>query len=308
MFDWLGGLITAIGDAIGGTVSGMGESIANLIFDSFLQWIYEAIFNGIADFFTMMGNMGTEIFELDWVQGTVEIFRLFGWALFVVGLVVAIFDVAVEYQSSGRVNPKTTAINILKGFIACNLVTVLPIELYKLCISLQNTFAHDLSAQAAGSQHMDIGAMAINILNAAFTGVPNVQASFASLMCLIAFGYCVVKVFFQNIKRGGIILIQMSVGTLYLFSIPRGYTDGFNQWMRQVIAICLTAFMQTTLLFIGLLTFKDHMILGLGIMLSATEVPRIAQQFGLDSSVKMNVSSVVHTTATAVNLGRAIAR
>ena len=109
-------------------------------------------------------------------------------------------------------------------------------------------------------------------------------------------------------KRGGILLIQMGVGSLYMFSVPRGYTDGFMQWVRQVIAICFTAFLQTTLLFIGLLTFPDHMLLGLGIMLAANEVERIARQFGLDSSVKVNVMSVVHTTTTAVNMARSIAK
>lgn len=73
------------------------------------------------------------------------------------------------------------------------------------------------------------------------------------------------------------------------------------------IYLCLTAFLQTTLLFLGMLTFQDNMLLGLGIMLSAGEVPRIAQQFGLDSSVKVNMMSVVHTTSTAVNLTRAVA-
>lgn len=86
---------------------------------------------------------------------------------------------------------------------------------------------------------------------------------------------------FQNIKRGGILLVQMSVCALYIFSVPRGYQDGFNQWMKQVAAICLTAFMQTPLLFLGLLTFPRNMLLRLGIMLAADEVPRIAQQFGL---------------------------
>ena len=103
-------------------------------------------------------------------------------------------------------------------------------------------------------------------------------------------------------------MVQMSVGALYMFSLPRGYADGFNQWMKQVAAICLTAFMQTTLLFLGLLTFPDHMLMGLGIMLAANEVPRIAQQFGLDSSVKVNMMSVVHATTTAVNISRAVAK
>ena len=73
-------------------------------------------------------------------------------------------------------------------------------------------------------------------------------------------------------------------------------------------AICLTAFMQTALLFLGLLTFPGNMLLGLGIMLAANEVPRIAQQFGLDSSVRVNMMSVVHATITAANLTRFVAR
>ena len=64
----------------------------------------------------MMGNMGADIFELDWVKATIKLFTLFGWSLFVAGMIVAIFDVAVEYQN-GRANIKTTAINILKGFM-----------------------------------------------------------------------------------------------------------------------------------------------------------------------------------------------
>ena len=62
------------------------------------------------------------------------------------------------------------------------------------------------------------------------------------------------------------------------------------------------------ILYLGLLTFPDNMLLGMGILLSANEVPRIAQQFGLDSSVKVNMMSVVHATTTAVNLTRSVAR
>ena len=66
--------------------------------------------------------------------------------------------------------------------------------------------------------------------------------------------------------------------------------------------------MQTTLLFLGLLTFPGNMLLGLGVMLASNEVPRISQQFGLDSSVRVNMMSVVHATTTAVNLTRSVAR
>ena len=272
-----------------------------------LQWFYETIYGAVADFFTLMGNMGADIFDLDWVKATIKLFTLFGWALFIAGVVVAVFDVAIEYQC-GRANVKTTAINILKGFFACSLIGIVPVELYKFCISLQNTFSHDLSRIFAGTQSLDLAGQSTSVLQGSFAVSTQINFNLFNLLALIAFAYCVIKIIFANIKRGGILLIQMAVGSLHMFSVPRGYTDGFVQWMKQVAAICLTAFMQTTLLFLGLLTFPGNMLLGLGIMLAANEVPRIAQQFGLDSSVKVNMMSVVHATTTAVNLTRSVAR
>ena len=55
-----------------------------------------------------------------------------------------------------------------------------------------------------------------------------------------------------------------------------------------------------------LATPLTNMLLGLGIMLAANEVPRIAQQFGLDSSVKVNMTSVLYSTTSAVNLARTV--
>ena len=307
MFDWLGDIFSGIGDAIGSVFDTLGQQISNVIWNTMLQWFYETIYGAVADFFTMMGNMGADIFDLDWVKATIKLFILFGWSLFVAGVVVAIFDVAIEYQC-GRVNIKTTAINILKGFFACNLIGIVPVELYKFCISLQNTFSHDLSRIFAGTQSLDLSGQSTSVLQGSFAVSAQINFNLFNLLAMIAFAYCVIKIFFANIKRGGILLIQMAVGSLYMFSVPRGYADGFNQWMKQVAAICLTAFMQTTLLFLGLLTFPGNMLLGLGIMLAANEVPRIAQQFGLDSSVKVNMMSVVHATTTAVNLTRSVAR
>ncbi len=307
MFDWLGDIFSGIGDAIGDTIEYLGEQVSNNIWNTMLKWFYETIYDAVADFFTKMGNMGADIFDLDWVQATIRLFTLFGWALFIAGMVVAIFDVAIEYQC-GRANIKTTSINILKGFFACSLIGIVPVELYKFCISLQNTFSHDLSRLMAGGQSLDLAGESTSVLQGSFAVSAQVTFGLLNILCLIAFALLRDKNIFQNIKRGGILLVQMAVGSLYMFSVPRGYSDGFNQWMKQVAAICLTAFMQTTLLFLGLLTFPGNMLLGLGIMLAANEVPRIAQQFGLDSSVRVNMMSVVHATTTAVNLTRSVAK
>ena len=307
MFGWLQELIDAIVNAISGGFKSVANEISNSIWNTMLKWLYNSVYNALADFFTMMGNMGAEIFDLAWIQAIVKLFTLFGWGLFVAGMVVAVFDLAVEFQS-GRANVKNTMLNVLKGFFACSLIGIVPIELYKFCISLQNTFADELARIFSWESGLDFSTRASLVLGEVFSPTILGTNILLNMLLLIAFAYCVIKVFFQNIKRGGILLVQMSVGSLYMFSVPRGYSDGFTQWMKQVAALCLTAFMQTMLLFAGLMTFSVNMLLGLGIMLAASEVPRIAQQFGLDSSTKFNMMSAVHATTTAINLTRAIAR
>ena len=275
------------------------------ILNRIIQWIFTVIYDGIAEFFTMISRLGVEIFTLDWVNAVVKLFSLFGWTLFVVGLVVSAFDLAIEYQN-GRASIHGTEINWIKGFMAVSLFTITPIELYKFCVTLQNTLSKDLTSIFASQQGTTLGEVALKTLQFAFNkdGV----IGLFELVAIIALGYCVVKIFFDNIKRGGILLIQIAVGSLYMFSIPRGYGDGFVQWMKQVIALCLTAFLQTTLLFLGLLTWTDNMLLAIGIMMAASEVPRIAERFGLDTSVKFNMMSAVHMTSSAVNLVKTVAK
>ena len=305
MFGWLKDIIEALGDLLSDIYEGIGEAVSKIIWDTMLGWIYDKIYGAIADFFTSINSIGAEMFDLGWIQAAVRLFVLFGWALFVTGTVVAVFDVAIEYQH-GRANIQSCCLNILKGFFACSMLGTVPIALYKFCITLQNKFSDDLIGAFIESQaSRDYGTLILDTLKHVFyikTGFEGILM----LFYLIAFGYCTVKLFFANIKRGGILLIQIAIGSLYMFSVPRGYTDGFNQWCKQVIALCFTAFMQTTLMFLGLLTMTDKIALGLGIMFAANEVPRIAQQFGLDSSVKVNVTSMVHTACTTVSLARMI--
>lgn len=87
---------------------------------------------------------------------------------------------------------------------------------------------------------------------------------------------------------------MIAVGSLYMFSIVRGYTDGFIQWCKQIIGICLTAFLQAVILIAGLGVMKENCLLGIGLILAASEIPRIAGQFGLDTSMKANIMSTVY--------------
>ena len=77
--------------------------------------------------------------------------------------------------------------------------------------------------------------------------------------------------------------------------------------LHERIGLCLTAFLQSTILIAGLMVFKDHALMGVGLMLSAGEVPRIAGSFGLDTTTRANIMSAVYTAQSAVNVTRTIA-
>ena len=56
----------------------------------------------------------------------------------------------------------------------------------------------------------------------------------------------------------------------------------------------------------GLMVFSENALLGLGLMLSAGEVPRIAGTFGLDTTTRANIMSAVYTAQAAVNTTRSL--
>lgn len=278
------------------------DFLASVVLNQIVDWIYQTAIGFLGDFFAMMGEMGAELFTLPWVDGVVVFFSNFGWALFCVGMVVAGFEFAIESQN-GRGDLRAVCINIFKGFFAASLFSIVPVNLYQFCVTLQGQFTKELS----GIHLADgIGGIAEEVLQA-IDGNSIAQNPIVALFVVIMMGYAVFKVFFGNLKRGGILLIQIAVGSLYMFSVPRGFMDGFIQWCKQVIGLCLTTFLQSTLLIVGLLVMNDHVLLGLGVVLSAGEIPRICQQFGLETSTKANIMSAVYTTQSVVNLTKSIA-
>ncbi|MCM1149478.1 MAG: DUF6045 family protein [Butyricicoccus sp.] len=289
------------------------DFVASTIMDNLIDWFYGQVVGLLGSFFAEMGNMGVELFDLDWVQAVALFFSQLAWALFGVSLVVSGFECGLEY-ASGRGSVQQTALNAIKGFMAVSLFSVVPVRLYALSVSLQGTFSVGLTGFGSGIG--SVGQQIVEDLQCEETladfaashslGFAAITSPIMILFCVILMAYAVVKVFFSNLKRGGILLIQIAVGSLYMFSVPRGYIDGFVQWIKQVIGLCLTAFLQSTILIAGLMVFKDHALLGLGLMLSAGEVPRIAGAFGLDTTTRANIMSAVYTAQAAVNTTRSV--
>ncbi len=291
------------------------DFVADKILGQIVDWFYGQVVGFLGNFFAEMGNMGVELFEMSWVQSIVLFFSYLAWALYGTGLVVACFECGIEY-SSGRGNIRETALNAIKGFMAVSLFTVVPVRLYELSVTLQGQLTAGITGYGASigdvasdiMQEFSAVESLTDLTSGPFLGFGSITSGIMILFCIILMAYAIIKVFFANLKRGGILLIQIAVGSLYMFSVPRGYTDGFVQWCKQIIGLCLTAFLQATILIAGLMVFKDHALLGLGLMLSAGEIPRIAGAFGLDTTTRANIMSAVYTAQAAVNTTRTIAQ
>ena len=289
------------------------DFVADKILGQIVDWFYGQVVGFLGNFFAEMGNMGVELFEMSWVQSIVLFFSYLAWALYGTGLVVACFECGIEY-SSGRGNIRETALNAIKGSMAVSLFTVVPVRLYELSVTLQGQLTAGITGYGASigdvasdiMQEFSAVESLTDLTSGPFLGFGSITSGIMILFCIILMAYAIIKVFFANLKRGGILLIQITVGSLYMFSVPRGYTDGFIQWCKQIIGLCLTAFLQATILIAGLMVFKDHALLGLGLMLSAGEIPRIAGTFGLDTTTRANIMSAVYTAQAAVNTTRTI--
>jgi hypothetical protein len=282
-------------------MSSLWNFAVNNVLEQFLDWLYGQAVDFLGQFLAMMNSMGLELFDMDWVKGIISFFVYLGWALYAVGIVVAVFDIVIEMQT-GRGSVRDVALNILKGFMAVGLFSMAPIQLYKTSVTLQTVLIGAISGTSSTPDSISALGIAL-ITNLALPG----SGILVQLVFIALIGYAIIKVFFANLKRGGILLIMIAVGSLYMFSVPRGYMDGFMGWCKQVIALCVTAFLQTLILVAGLLTFNDSMLLGIGLMLSATEVPRIAGHFGLDTSTRANLSGAVSSAQSAFNLARTVA-
>ena len=194
--------------------------VAGEVLDQLVDWVYGQIVGFLGNFFALMGNMGVELFELEWVEAILLFFSRLAWALFAVSVVVCAFECGIEY-SAGKGNIQQTALNIIKGFLAVSLFTVAPVRLYALSVSLQSTFAAGLTG--AGRSIGDVGQDIItelsevqtlaDVLDRSHFGLGTLTSPIMLLFCVILMAYAVIKVFFANLKRGGILLIQIAVGS-----------------------------------------------------------------------------------------------
>ena len=289
------------------------DFVADKILGQIVDWFYGQVVGFLGNFFAEMGNMGVELFEMSWVQSIVLFFSYLAWALYGTGLVVACFECGIEY-SSGRGNIRETALNAIKGFMAVSLFTVVPVRLYELSVTLQGQLTAGITGYGASigdvasdiMQEFSAVESLTDLTSGPFLGFGSITSGIMILFCIILMAYAIIKVFFANLKRGGILLVQICVGSMHMLALARGYTDGFGSWCKQVAALCFTAFVQNLLYLLAIIMMQDaassSLYFSLGLLLVAAEVPRIAQMFGLDTSARVSLGNAAHNVSSVVSL------
>lgn len=234
------------------------------------------------------------------VVGYLIFISVFGSIMYLFGVGFSFADWALKHNENISVSIMDTFKNQLIGLFALLGFTQIPVLLIQftndICIRLISGL--DASAITNLMQSVQSGGLQ---LDAFWTTV-------ALPVFVIIMFVCVVKLFFSNIKRGGILLILISICPVHLFSLTRGYCDSFYSWCRQVLALCLTAFVQNFLIALSLVIFAfdgtslTDIIIAVGVALSAAEAPRILQQFGLDTSMRANLSQAIFGVSGVMNI------
>lgn len=104
--------------------------------------------------------------------------------------------------------------------MAFSLFTLVPVELFKLSVNLQSSLTAGITSYGTGFSEMAVEIIAqlgtvpvagAATANGVFDDLSTITNLIMLLFIIIMMRYAVIKVFFANLKRGGILLIQISV-------------------------------------------------------------------------------------------------
>lgn len=258
----------------------------------------------VSELINYNNDFSTSLFENSMVNELLIFINVLADCLFVIGIIFAIFEMGVNSHEGNGTSIVDLFLNIIKGMIATACLTTMPVLLLKFTNEICHITCEVFTNNAT-----------IQILYEGFsTSATSMLSGWgAAILMIIAF-VCVFKVFLANLKRGGILITLMMIGAIHAFSVPRGYIDAFSGWCKQVIGLCITSFLSNVLTVLGALVFATNqgadfgdLVLGVGVMLAAAEVPRIAQQFGLDTSMKTNVTQAIYSVSGVTSIIRSFA-
>lgn len=286
-------------------------SVAGDIAEALLQWIYDSMVGGFETVISDAMDIGIDVFEhpqsYPYVQVTVDFFQKMAWAFFALGFVLAAMEAAIAYYN-GRGDLGNTALNIIKSYAACFFLTKIAIKIYTFAILDINPGWLRVLMQTGGNAPDAVDSQGILVLfTAILDGLELIGYGLHGIIMLFVLLYYLVKIYFMIFKRTALFIALLGIGSLHMIETPRGIWDGFHGWAKQIAGICFISVIQTTLLAIAARLFVDsHPLLGIGMLAACEDVPRIAERYGVDTSMSNGAAAafggVSHVIDHAVSL------
>lgn len=235
------------------------------------------------------------------VQAYLTFLQVFASILFIAGIAMAISEWAINANEGNTDNIMGTFKYILLGLFVTTGFTTIPVLLMQFTAWCTNLMIIN------GCSSM--GDLVDNLIDNCTNGATDIGGAILWYIFMIIFIVNIIKIFLSNIKRGGVLLVQLIACPFHIFSIPRGHVDAFYSWCKQVIALYITTFAQNFLMALGLMILGSssgvttaNMCLCIGVLLAAAEAPQILQQFGLDSSVKASPTQAIYAASGVANI------
>ena len=236
----------------------------------------------------------------DAIQAYLQLLQIFASILFVAGIAMAISEWAINSNEGSANNVMSTFKYILLGLFVTLGFTAIPILLMQFTAECTNLLISAFSSNP--SSIMD------NLILDHFTGGTDMGGVILWYVFLIIFIIDIVKIFLSNMKRGGVMIILLSVCPFHIFSIPRGHVDAFFSWCKQMIALYVTTLVQNLFLAISLRVIGESsittadMCMCIGLLTAAVEAPQWMQMFGLDTSVKASPTQAIYAASGVTNI------
>lgn len=236
----------------------------------------------------------------DAIQAYLQLLLAFASILFVAGIAMAMSEWAISSNEGNANNVMSTFKYILLGLFVTLGFTTIPILLMQF-----TAWCTDLLISSFSSNPTSI---IDNLILDHFTGGTDMGGIILWYVFMVIFIIDIVKIFLGNMKRGGVMIVLLSVCPFHIFSIPRGHVDAFFSWCKQMIALYLTTFIQNIFLAISLTIVGSSSIttadlcMCIGLLTAAVEAPHWMQMFGLDTSVKASPTQAIYAASGVTNI------
>lgn len=271
------------------------------------NYFSELVNSVLTAWFQMFNTAALNLFSQSFVIEIMNAFKMLGCTLFSAGFIIALLEYLIE-ASDGKGEWHNLVFNTTKGVVFATCFVTIPLSFFNFTNEVNVMMSYSMSGGLYDTlaSTNDGVIRTQTLMSTFFSGSAqsgNALIVIITMIIIIVFGF---KIMLDNVSRAGSLFVLIIFGSLHAFSIPRGYIDSSVGWCKQVLGLCLTNVVENILMITGFYiwttgTSLPTYLAGIGALCAATLVPRLAQQFSVDTSIKANISQAMFMSSMIMN-------